>query len=273
MKQLWVLVAAVAAVGCGGSPKLSESEEYYTGRAVAANVLAGSPLYEDEELRAYVTLVGYTVALASDRPETFKGYHFGVIKSDEINAFAAPSGFIFVTTGALRVMQSEDELAGVLAHEIAHVNLKHPELEAQRAANSAGWFGDIGSALGFGLSAVGAARGQDLSGLAEMAAVAGKVADITTEAVVKGYSRDEELAADAAGVDYVTRPDVRYDPRGLKTFVSRLPKGSGGAWSTHPELDGRIEAIEQEIQKRGGAATADPVRTARFKQNVKDRLK
>jgi predicted Zn-dependent protease len=142
-----VLVTALgAAVGCS-HPKLTESQEYYVGRGVAANAMFDADgryvgLYDkDQNLEEYVALVGLSVALESDRPETFKGYHFGVVNSPDINAFAAPGGFIFVTTGALKLMANEDELAGVLSHEIGHVNLRHPEDHANRAADQAGVMG------------------------------------------------------------------------------------------------------------------------------------
>src|SRR5258708_4837268 len=146
-----VLAAALAAaVGCS-HPKLTESQEYYVGRGVAANAMFDSQgtyvgLYDkDANLEEYVALVGLSVALESDRPETFKGYHFGVVNSSDINAFAAPGGFIFVTTGALKQMENEDELAGVLSHEIGHVNLRHPEEHANKAADQAGVMDILGT--------------------------------------------------------------------------------------------------------------------------------
>src|SRR6185436_514659 len=142
-KLLVPALLALSAVGCA-SGKLTESQEYYVGRGVAANAMFDGMgryigLYDkDANLEEYVAMVGLSVAMESDRPDTFKGYRFGVMASNDINAFAAPGGFIFVTTGALKLMENEDELAGVLSHEIAHVNLRHPEDHANRAANQAG---------------------------------------------------------------------------------------------------------------------------------------
>jgi beta-barrel assembly-enhancing protease len=256
--------------GCGG--RLSESQEYYVGRSVSANAMFDSGgsytgLHEDKELEEYVALVGLTVALESDRPETFKGYYFGVLKSGDVNAFAAPGGFIFVTVGALKLMETEDELAGVLAHEIAHVNLRHPEDHANRSANQQG----LMSILGLGSAIAGAylqAKGQGRSAedLQKLSQGLGKTADeFTKELMVKGYGRESELAADALGVRILCREGVRYNPDGLKAFISRLPKKDRGAWATHPALEGRIQAIDDEIKKSGSTAAVDPVRTARFK--------
>ena len=98
----------LAAVGCGGSATLTESQEYYMARGVAALAIEKDHLWPDEKVEEYITLVGLSVAYESDRPETYKGYHFGVLNTDDINAFAAPSGFIFVTKGALRFMNNEE---------------------------------------------------------------------------------------------------------------------------------------------------------------------
>jgi predicted Zn-dependent protease len=268
-----VLVTALgAAVGCS-HPKLTESQEYYVGRGVAANAMFDADgryvgLYDkDQNLEEYVALVGLSVALESDRPETFKGYHFGVVNSPDINAFAAPGGFIFVTTGALKLMANEDELAGVLSHEIGHVNLRHPEDHANRAADQAGVMGilDTGGHLVSGaLSILGKKSASD--NLATLTKGFGSVLDgFTKELIVNGYGRESELAADALGVKVLCRPGVRYNPSALKEFIGRLPKKERGAWSTHPELDGRMQAIDDEIQKQGPVAAIDPLRTARFK--------
>lgn len=267
-----ILVASAAvAVGCG-SPKLTESQEYYVGRGVAANAMFDSRgyvgLYDtDPELEEYVALVGLTVALESDRPETFKGYHFGVLNSPDINAFAAPGGFIFVTTGALKLMENEDELAGVLAHEIGHVNLRHPEDHANRAASQSGAMDILstGSHIASGvLSIMGKKSASD--NLALLTKSFGSVIDgFTKELMVNGYGRDSELAADALGVRVLCKPGVRYNPHALKDFITRLPKKDRGAWSTHPELDGRVQAIDEEVKKQSSVPATDPARTTRFK--------
>jgi predicted Zn-dependent protease len=262
-----VLAAAAGSAGACSSPSLTESQEYYVGRGVTANAIARDPLYEaDAELEKYVTHIGYTIALESDRPETFKGYHFGVLKSDSINAFAAPGGFILVTTGALKACQNEDELAGLIAHEVAHVVLRHPEIAANRASDKAGAFKFLSGAadIGIGLFAPSSQRGN----LKQLVGAFTKVLDDLADEIVNGYGRDDELAADAMAVDLMSRPGVGYDPRALKDFIARLPKAERGAWSTHPELEGRVKIIEQEIEKRKARAGIDPARTNRFKSKV-----
>jgi predicted Zn-dependent protease len=92
---------------------------------VAATVLKHYPPYADQQANRYINLLGQSLAQASDRPETFGGYHFLILDSQEINAFAAPGGLILITRGMLQLCRSEDEAAAVLAHEIAHVENNH----------------------------------------------------------------------------------------------------------------------------------------------------
>lgn len=271
MNRLIPALALAAVAGCGGSAKLTESQEYFMGRGVAAMAIEKDHLWSDEKFQEYLTLVGLTVAFESDRPETYRGYTFAVLNSETVNAFAGPSGFIFVTKGALRKMESEDELAGVLAHEIAHVCLRHPEKAAQRAADESGlsdFAAKMGEGAGF-LSGIAAAAGKRqyadyLQTAKDAAPVFGKTVTGLHEQFANGYSRDEEFAADRMAVEFVTRPGVRYDPNAFKTFISRLPK-TGGAYGTHPGLEGRIKAIDGEIAKHAGKiAPTDPARTKRF---------
>lgn len=267
-----VLVAAAAAASaCRPAPKLSESQEYFMGRGVAAMAIERDGLSQDRALEEYVSLVGATIALESDRPETFRGYTFAVLDSEDVNAFAGASGFIFVTRGALRAMKNEDELAGVLAHEIAHVCLRHPEIAAQAAAERTGlmeFAQEFQALAGFAAGVAGILGKSDaerwLKTAQEAAPVFGKATAEVYDSISKGYSREEELAADRMAVDLLTREGVRYAPSAFKEFIARLPQ-KGGAWGTHPGLQGRVQAIQEEIHKRGAAGIpVDPARTQRF---------
>ena len=104
---------------------ITPEQEYYIGRTVAATVLTQYKPLAKDDLNGYVNEVGQSLAQFSDRPETFGGYHFLVLDSQDINAFAAPGGLILVTKGLLQCCQNEDELAAVLAHEIGHVEKVH----------------------------------------------------------------------------------------------------------------------------------------------------
>ena len=103
---------------------MTDQEEYYVGRAVAAMILGQYRLCNNERLTSYVNAVGQAAALSSDRPFTYGGYHFAVLESDEINALSCPGGIIFITRGMVQRARNEEELAAILAHEVAHVNHK-----------------------------------------------------------------------------------------------------------------------------------------------------
>ena len=101
----------------------SKAEEIALGREITGNLLGAAPLVKDEALQKYINSVGRWVASQSDRPDL--PWHFGVIESDDLNAFAAPGGYVMVTKGLYRKLTNEAQLAGVLGHEIGHIVKKH----------------------------------------------------------------------------------------------------------------------------------------------------
>ena len=209
-----------------GFSDISESEEYFIGRAVSAQVLSRYKPLNDPGLNAYAQKVLQAVALASDRPMTFKGYHVQVLNSSEINAFAAPGGFVFVTSGMLKLVKNEDELAGVLAHEVAHIAKKHG-LKTIQTSRLTSAFTILGAEAAKSYSS------QQVSQLTT--AFEGAVDDVVKNLVVKGYSRDKEYEADQFGAQYAK--DANYDPGALKSFLARMEKaegGGGGMFKTHP---------------------------------------
>ena len=215
-----------------GFSEISESEEYYIGRAVAAQVLTRYKPLNDPGLNAYAQKVTQAVALASDRPSTYKGYHVQVLDSAEVNAFAAPGGFIFVTKGMLELVKSEDELAGVLAHEVAHIAKKHG-LKTIQTSRLTSAFTILGSEAAKNYTP------QQVSQLTT--AFEGAVDDVVNKLVVNGYSRDKEYEADKFGAQYAKA--ANYDPGALKTFLERMEKaegsGGGGMFKTHPSPEKR----------------------------------
>lgn len=111
------------ALKASGLTGYSEQEEIAIGRQISGNLLGAAPLVKDAAVQKYVNNVGRWVASQSERPDLV--WHFGVIESNDLNAFAAPGGYVFVTRGLYNKLADESELAGVLAHEIAHVIRKH----------------------------------------------------------------------------------------------------------------------------------------------------
>ncbi len=217
-----------------GSQEISESEEYYIGRAVSAQILARYKPLDDARLNAYLQAVLQTVAGASDRPDTYRGYHVQVLDTDEVNAMSAPGGFVFVTKGLLKRVRSEDELACVLAHEVAHVSKKHG-LKTIKASRLTQAFAILGTE---------AAKSYTPDQVARLtASFAGAIDDVVNDLVTKGYSRDKEYEADRFAAEYARA--AGYDPDGLKSFLSRLESepGAGGLFKTHPSPASRLARL------------------------------
>ncbi|MBI4345490.1 MAG: M48 family metalloprotease [Elusimicrobia bacterium] len=227
---------------------LSESEEYYIGRGVAAELLSRYEPSTDEALNRYVRLIGQAVAMASDRPETYGGYRFQVLESDEPNAFAAPGGFVLVTRGLVSLAENEDELACILAHEIAHVATKHG-LKTIKTARLTSAFEILAR------EASKDTRAEDLGKLTE--SFEGAIDDIVTNLVVKGYSREKEFEADQLGAEFAAR--AGYDSAALARVLGRLG-GGGGLLKTHPSSSARVQQL-------GSVATPAGYRASRARDD------
>ena len=117
---------------------ITPDQEYYIGRAVAGNIIARYGYYSEPALEKYLNLICQTLVINSEVTASFKGYHVGILKSGEINAFATSGGHILVTRGLLTRVSSEDQIAAVLAHEISHIQLKHSigAIKSSRATNA-----------------------------------------------------------------------------------------------------------------------------------------
>ncbi len=243
-----------------GFSDLTDEEEYYIGRAVAAKILSDFKPVKDKARTAYLNTLGQILARYSTRPETFAGYHFALVESKDVNAFAAPGGFIFITTGLYSNVKSEEQLACVLAHEIAHVTLKHG-LGAIKSANLTQAFTIIGTE---------AAKEYSPSQVGQLTeAFAGSIDDIVNKMVVSGYSRGQEYDADKEALRIAY--SAGYDPSGLvqflKTLAGKSKKGGGaGFYNTHPPADKRASKAEKFVSKKKMAGSEDPARTKRFKK-------
>src|SRR5262245_61776321 len=125
----------------------SPAEEHYIGRSVAAQILSQYSVHGDRSLQEYVNLVGLSVLAAPEPRKTLTGYHFIVLEGQEVQAVSTPGGFVFLTEGAVRKAKDEDELAAVLAHEVAHVSLNHG-IGAIKAATRKKSFGLLAQGAG-----------------------------------------------------------------------------------------------------------------------------
>jgi predicted Zn-dependent protease len=239
---------------------LTPENEYYVGRSVATNLLsrANYKYVEAEEfgtgelgpVTAYVNAVGNVLAASAmsaprkdDRPSPISGWHFVIVDDDTVNAFAASGGFILVNKGLIKLAKSEDELAAVLAHEIAHTVRGHA-IGSIKKARMAGVYKEM-------LDSTVQLDEQQLGTLTK--AFEGAMDDMINSMVVKGYSRDTEFEADKVGIKILA--DAGYDPQAFIRLLQALEKkhggGGGGFSATHPSAKDRIAKLKAEAQKLG----------------------
>ena len=207
----------------------SEQEEVQIGRQLAGNLLGAAPLVQNEPMQRYVNRVGRWVAAQGERPDL--QWTFGVLESADLNAFALPGGYVFVTKGLFELLEDEAELAGVLGHEIAHVMLQHhlKVLKKSQAIEMVG--GIVGSQV----------AQRDTFGARQ--ALLGKGA----EALTRGLDKSAEFEADQVGIVLATR--AGYVPYGLpavlRKMASRNPREASLAllFKTHPLPQERLEKL------------------------------
>ena len=253
------------------SQTYTPSQEHYIGRSVAAEILARYKVHDDPALTEYVNMVGLGVALSSpDVLQTFTGYHFTILESEEVNAVSTPGGFVFVTLGTVKRAKSEDELAAVLAHEIAHVTLHHGIAaikSATRKKSAALLVQGAADTAAAASKKNGSGQGPNLVELTGLFASA--IQDITSDLLVKGYSRETELDADHVGAKFLKQ--AGYSRTALASYLQRLGSeaGKGGWYGTHPTPKDRIAALGDVSKDDTSAVLAGlPARNQRFKAAV-----
>jgi predicted Zn-dependent protease len=204
---------------------ISESEENLLGRAVAARLLGAYPLYQNEEATFYVNAVGQILALNSPRPQTLGGYHFAILDTPEPNAFACPGGLILLTRGLVKLCANEEELAAVLAHEVAH--LAHQD--GVKSINRSRWAEVVATA--------GAARVKQRGAVAAdlVSHFDGSIGDIFQTLVVNGYGRRAEERADLAALQIMQK--AGYNPGAMVSVLTKMATAENrerGMARTHP---------------------------------------
>jgi hypothetical protein len=242
----------------GSSSGVSAREEYAIGRSVAARILGTYRTLDRPVETAYLNALGTTLARFSAVPAPYGGWSFLLLDSDELNAFAAPGGFVFVTHGLYRTCRDEEQLAAVVAHEIGHVVLRHG-LASIKQKRLTEVFGTTPSETEWELGASDREK--------PASALAGFVDCIFERMAVSGYSRKEEDAADREAALIAYR--AGYDPAGLPGFLRILQQGPGAAgnkgfFSTHPLPAMRLAAVERHLANNHLVGETDAARTARF---------
>src|SRR5690349_7378656 len=214
---LLLATASIALAGCATatspatgrqfSSPISEAQESQLGAEEHPKILAqfGGAYEEKPNLNAYVTQLGNAVAANAERKDV--QYTFTVLNSEEINAFALPGGYVYITRGLLTLANNEAEVAGVLGHEIGHVNARHTA-ERMGQAQKASILSTLGVAAATLLG--GKTGGQLAQGVAQ-----------ETSALYLGtHSQEQEFEADSLGVRYLSK--ASYDPQAMATFLDSL---------------------------------------------------
>ena len=245
--------------------EFTEEDEIQIGQAATAGFLGASKLHPDAGLQRYVNRVGKWLALHSDRPDL--PWTFAVMDTETINAFALPGGSILVSSGLLKRLSSESELAGVLAHEIAHVVKKHQITAIQSAAR-----GNLAKSIGSEIAA-DKIRGGGVAGQALKPFAINLVGDLLKDGFfLRPLDRSLEYEADQHAIVIATRSG--YDPYGLVAALQMLAqlRGEGDAasvFATHPAPAERLGELEKFVPTVETYARHPQLLEARFKQNVK----
>lgn len=247
-----------------GNRDFTTDEEVALGDGLAAGFLGAAPLRRDPKLQRYVNRVGKWLAMHSERPDL--PWTFGVVDTETVNAFAMPGGTVLITYGLVKRLANESELAGALAHEIAHVVKKH-QLSAIRSDANSRAFASLGKEIA---GEAIARRGSDPVGLKTWGANAG-VELLKNGVFLRPLDRSMEYEADKLGVVIAARSG--YDPYGLVGVLEMLAQtksdGSGlSVLDTHPAPTDRLAELESFVPQVERGVAQPQQAEARFRQVV-----
>ena len=254
----FILLTSLVFSGCATNPVtgkqdfvlMSEAQEINLGKQAHQQIMQQYRPYNDPALQSYVEGLVDEIGKKSHRPNLV--YHVTVLDSPQINAFALPGGYLYITRGIMAYMNSEAELAGVLGHELGHITARHGV--RQQSA------GTIAGILGAGV------------GILTGSSQAAQAANIGGTALIRGYGRNHELEADRLGAEYIA--NVGYDPQEMLKVVEilkdqedfdkqlakeegREPRAYHGTFSTHPANDKRLQEVISAADRINTAATRE----------------
>jgi predicted Zn-dependent protease len=223
-----------------GEEDFTAEDEYYLGRAVGVNILDSYTPWNNPDLTRYLAKICGALAVNSPRPEIYNGYHVMILDTEDLNAFATPGGHIFITRGLVEISNSEDTLAAVIAHELAHIQLRHGteiinQLKLTRSLTETG-------------SRAAAIAAREASLEDRKILFGNSVIELTNALFKNGYSRTQEFAADHYAIALLAA--TGYQPEALIDMLTLLEKASGqdrGLYATHPGPALRIRNAERLI--------------------------
>ncbi|MFM9916679.1 MAG: M48 family metalloprotease [Rhizobacter sp.] len=234
---------------------MNESTELAEGKKAHEQVLSEYGAYPDPKVQSYVNELGQRLASQSERSQL--EWHFTVLDSPEINAFALPGGYVYVTRGIMVYMESEADLAGVIGHEIGHVTARHGSQRATRQQTAG--IGVVAATL---LGAV--LEGAGVGGAGQLAS---QVSQSVAAGYIASYGREQESQADQLGAEYLSRS--HYDPRNMIDVIQvlknqerfaddtaraegRNPPPHTNWLASHPSNDKRLEDITRIAESYQG---------------------
>jgi len=257
-RYIFTVIVIVLSAGCSINPAtgerdfvlMSEHEELALGRQHSQQVMKEYRLYDDQELQQYVQSVGDRVARVSHRQNLI--YRFTLLDSTQVNAFALPGGYIYITRGLLVYLNSEAELAAVLGHELGHVTARHSVRQHSLSTTT--------NVIGSLIAAASGVQG------------VGQLTNMLGTGIVRGYGREHELEADGLGVEYLVKAGYRasamrkvittlknqelFDKK-LAVEQGREPRAYHGVFSTHPDNDTRLQQVLGEAGSLSGEVDQD----------------
>lgn len=241
------------------SKDISPEDEYYIGRTAAAIILKNNKVYKNQKKTKYVNNICAALTVNSEKPYIYNGYKVAILDTEDFNAISTPGGHIFISKGLYNLATSEDMLAAVIAHELAHIQLGHSSqsIKSSRVTKAiiqtANAVGDILS------EEERSQREKDFNKAA---------AEYVENAVTKGFSKDQEFKADAYAMKLLL--NAGYDPKAMLDLLNLLKEKQSGETTidkTHPSPEKRIEKVQSEMNKlEYKFSTSNPQdRMARFK--------
>ena len=252
------ILATAALTLALGACAVSTQQEVQMGANYAQQINSQLPIVADPEVNRYINVLGDSVAGLADNRDL--DWHFYVVDSKEVNAFAVPGGFIYINRGLIERANNMSQLAGVLGHEIGHVTRRHSIDQMQKAQGA-----NIGITLACVLTSV--CNNQ----------AAGALINVGGSAVFAKFSRDDEAEADVEAVKNVVRAGIHPDgiPEMFEILLeerSRRPAGVDAWFATHPLEESRAGATRGEIAKIDQAILQSLTRDSRNFQAFKQRL-